>query len=1132
MTWPLVQLLALTFLFLCRHAVEAQTCLLPCLPCSNNATCDHATQYIHTDGQVFGKCVCPTNYTGPQCASYVNSTCSTTCHHQSTCIGSQCSCNQEFTGTSCFDPVCFHQVGGVGALSVAAPNSLGLCGPCMSGYTDPFCYSPAAQSSCPSGTTYTTSLWSSAKTMRFFCESHDVSWTSINNGVPNMMVSCSKPSGWNTTGTHDGICMVRFNRVSAVSNRMEETFYCDFTSCDATAYFEGDSSTTQYYALGDTKRDFSEPAGAAALRYLLVIAAAFTGIVVLVPSPHKTVIIFASISVVVLLIALNMGVSSKLNENDNKHNKTISQATAGADALVDLTCLQSQCYCNYNSQDLPNCQIAQMSGLVEGLKRKLTFHCNNHTGDCKFTHEDLLGGAFDILMQCTAHDCVTNFPLPVTTSRLSTKHSDNTLPIIVGVVAAAFVAVVLASFGWHFYALQQAQKKWDESAFAKGNSLASSDVAPENDANGKILPSPCSKANNKLIVELRNISYEVSLRNSTRRVVDNVSSFFSAGSIVAIMGPSGSGKTSLLDILCGREKPGEVSGKVLVHTPACTTVVEPSNLETFKRFVGYVADDDAVLPSLTVIQAMRFTAALRLPCFISNEKKEAFLQVLITTFQLQACVDTVVGISGATDSYRGGLSQGERRRVAIALHLIAMPRVLVLDEPTTGLDSYNARLVIQCLHDATKALEDASANVLGSLCPNFFNYHPAVVLTIHQPSPDMLCHFDRILLLARGLLIYDGPSTGPELESWISTTRRKPIDGEKGKLADPDMMLEIASTLPDSAYDEIRSKQLSSGDQQHVNVAAVLAKSPSGNEALPQDIFVRVEDERCYYPLFWTQVRILLYRGWGHLMGLKAPIALHFLISTLITLLISFVYNNSDMDIPGTLNKAGAITFYLLWISIVNLSALDLILAERATYVFERHSTCYGSFAYFTSKIIIDYLLLRVLPIVVGGCIMYFPIGLRPTVHAFLLFLLISGIFSVATAALGTCIACLVPTFGVGLLCEGFMTIVFFAFGGFMSQTDVMPASLRWIRFLSPFYYAFEYVMITDLKGETCFFAPRDSAGDPISMSLPLQCEQYLFNIGLKPQNNSRDISLLAVWAAAYLVLSYVCLALFVRGKR
>lgn len=104
--------------------------------------------------------------------------------------------------------------------------------------------------------------------------------------------------------------------------------------------------------------------------------------------------------------------------------------------------------------------------------------------------------------------------------------------------------------------------------------------------------------------------------------------------------------------------------------------------------------------------------------------------------ELEKCQETAIG-----DGLERGVSGGERKRAAIAAEMVTDPKILILDEPTTGLDSLNAENVIKALR------ETADQNKI-------------VITTIHQPSVDILKQFDVILILHEGKRVFMGPFSG------------------------------------------------------------------------------------------------------------------------------------------------------------------------------------------------------------------------------------------------------------------------------------------------------------------------------------------------------------------------------------
>ncbi|CAF4325286.1 unnamed protein product, partial [Adineta steineri] len=152
----------------------------------------------------------------------------------------------------------------------------------------------------------------------------------------------------------------------------------------------------------------------------------------------------------------------------------------------------------------------------------------------------------------------------------------------------------------------------------------------------------------------------------------------------AIMGPTGCGKSSLLDVLADRKDPHGLSGQIFVD--GCPP--PPS----FKYIVGYVVQDDIISGTLTVRENLMFSANVRLPADITNNERQIRVTKVIQDLGLELCADTKMG----TEFLRG-VSGGERKRTCIGMELVLEPKILFLDEPTTGLDSATARNVMECL---------------------------------------------------------------------------------------------------------------------------------------------------------------------------------------------------------------------------------------------------------------------------------------------------------------------------------------------------------------------------------------------------------------------------------------------------
>lgn len=96
--------------------------------------------------------------------------------------------------------------------------------------------------------------------------------------------------------------------------------------------------------------------------------------------------------------------------------------------------------------------------------------------------------------------------------------------------------------------------------------------------------------------------------------------------------------------------------------------------------VGYVVQDDIISGALTVRENLNFSANVRLPRTISTKERQQRVDQIIQELGLDACADTRIG----TEFLRG-VSGGERKRTCIGMELVFSPKILFLDEPTTGI---------------------------------------------------------------------------------------------------------------------------------------------------------------------------------------------------------------------------------------------------------------------------------------------------------------------------------------------------------------------------------------------------------------------------------------------------------------
>ncbi|KAK2634606.1 hypothetical protein Ddye_029398 [Dipteronia dyeriana] len=211
------------------------------------------------------------------------------------------------------------------------------------------------------------------------------------------------------------------------------------------------------------------------------------------------------------------------------------------------------------------------------------------------------------------------------------------------------------------------------------------------------------------------------------QLLSDITGTLRPGVLTALMGVSGAGKTTLLDVLAGRKTRGYIEGEIKIGG-------YPKVQETFARISGYCEQTDIHSHQITVEESVIFSAWLRLAPQIDSKTKAEFVNEVLETIELDGIKDALVGIPGVN-----GLSTEQRKRLTIAVQLVANPSIIFMDEPTTGLDARAAAIVMR----AVKNVVDTGRTI---------------VCTTHQPSIDIFESFDELILLKTGgHIVYSGP---------------------------------------------------------------------------------------------------------------------------------------------------------------------------------------------------------------------------------------------------------------------------------------------------------------------------------------------------------------------------------------
>jgi phospholipid/cholesterol/gamma-HCH transport system ATP-binding protein len=191
--------------------------------------------------------------------------------------------------------------------------------------------------------------------------------------------------------------------------------------------------------------------------------------------------------------------------------------------------------------------------------------------------------------------------------------------------------------------------------------------------------------NNKIIIEIKNLKKSY----GDNHVLDGFNMRLVEGENLVIMGKSGSGKSVMIKCLIGLEEPD--SGSILVMGKDISTL-EHEELDELRTEVGFLFQGSALYDSMTVRENLEFPL---------RRHMKKFGIIKDTTPLVMEALENV-GLASTINLMPEELSGGMKRRIALARTLILQPKIILYDEPTTGLDPITAKEIILLMQSVQK----------------------------------------------------------------------------------------------------------------------------------------------------------------------------------------------------------------------------------------------------------------------------------------------------------------------------------------------------------------------------------------------------------------------------------------------
>ncbi|KAI3924912.1 hypothetical protein MKW98_031163 [Papaver atlanticum] len=488
------------------------------------------------------------------------------------------------------------------------------------------------------------------------------------------------------------------------------------------------------------------------------------------------------------------------------------------------------------------------------------------------------------------------------------------------------------------------------------------------------------------------------------QLLRDVSGAFRPGVLTALMGVSGAGKTTLMDVLAGRKTGGYIEGETNISG-------YPKNQATFARVSGYCEQNDIHSPYVTVYESLMYSAWLRLSADVKKEARIMFVDEVMDLVELHPLRNSLVGKPG-----EDGLSTEQRKRLTIAVELVANPSIIFMDEPTSGLDARAAAIVMRAVR-------------------NTVDTGRTVVCTIHQP---------------RGQVTYAGP-LGARSHNLVEYFQSVPgVPKIRDGYNPAAWMLDVSSASVEAQLD--------------VDFAEVYANSTlyQRNQELIKELSTPAPGSKdLHFPTeysqdFITQCKACFWKQhWSYWRNPKYN-AVRLFTTTVIGILFGVIFRDKgdkaskQQDLKKLL---GAMYSSTLFLGAGNATSVQPVVAvERTVFYREKAAGMYSALPYAFAQvkslaIEVIYVFVQTL---VYSLILFSMIGFPWGVAKFLYFIYFMFMCFIYFTMYGMMCVVLTPSPQTATITMSFFTSLWNLFSGFLLPRPQIPIWWRWYYWGSP----------------------------------------------------------------------------------
>jgi ABC-type multidrug transport system ATPase subunit len=558
-------------------------------------------------------------------------------------------------------------------------------------------------------------------------------------------------------------------------------------------------------------------------------------------------------------------------------------------------------------------------------------------------------------------------------------------------------------------------------------------------------------------INFSDINYTVPDKGASsgkRNVLSNCNGMFTWGRLSVIMGSTGSGKSSLLHVLAGAIPVGEeLTGSIKYNGALLDTKASP----LWQR-CALIEVEDIFLRDLTVLESVTYSMELR----CRNMLGVKFIEENVTR------VMSLLELDKLADVRTKFLDKGAQRRLSIAVEIVHGPRLIMIDEPTTGLPIKDVVLIMKVIRELV-------------------NQDRTVICAVHEPSASQFELFDQVLLLCHGRIIFHGRAAQA-----IDYFKNSPFNFAIPKDENPaKFLLELSAgqvtaqdgtfaspaALEDYMKSSVTKKRISihsakkSGGSNDLQKAVAAVRNPlnkSLNESQEGEVVeTEKSDIKIDHPDFRTNLmkaRVIFMRSLRNTFCRRKLVigsfAAHLLIAFFLGIVLgpqheSNVYNITSFFVIGA----------LLCI-LVSIQQAFFMHKVNEVFLREREQGLYNTFIYWLLGSLPIYIL-RVFNAILYSVVAYAMLDLSPSLQGYYLLQMIICCVTGLVLCEAVCVA--VPDVRSAYLTLPVVSMVMFFFSGLPVKPATLPDWVGpWGPSISLIRWVSQSLVLNEFDGQTC----------------------------------------------------------------